>query len=152
MSRTKRNKLIAAMNMSFSAIGNSATTSMPKASSNLSSVAWEYYVAQHVLALANGRVKKAKTDAIKAGVIPNYEETPLAPGEYPDLFDGEHVIIKLTVRNPSVSVDHKKMYDYLVGAGVSEDILSAAVTHASRTSRPAHLFTSDLKDDSVNGE
>lgn len=152
MSRTKRNKLIAAMNSLFAAIGNSVATSMPKASNNLSSVAWEYYVSQHVLALANGRMKKAKAEATKAGVIPDYEEKPLSPGEYPDLFDGEHVIIKLTVRNPSVSVDHKKLCDYLVGAGVDEQLLGAAVTHASKISRPAHLFTSDLKDDGVNGE
>jgi len=151
MSRTKRNKLIAAMNAQFAAIGQSASTAMPRATSNLSPAAWEYYVAQHVSALASGRMKKAKTDAIKAGVIPDYEEKPLSPGEYPDFFDGEHVAIKLTVRNPSVSVDHKKLCDYLSGAGVSSELLTSAVEHASRTSRPAHLFTSDLKDD-TNGE
>ncbi len=151
MTGLSRNKLIAAINAQFAAIGTSAKTAMPRASSNVSAPAWEYFIASHLSSLCNGRTKKAKAEAIKAGVIPDYEETPLPPGEHPKLFDGEHVVINLVVRNPSVSVDHKKMSDYLIGAGVPQDVVQAAVQHASRVSRPAHLFTSDLKAD-ADGE
>ena len=102
-------------------------------------------MANHVQTLAAARVKQAKLAAVKEGVLPNYEDEPLAPGSYKSLFDGEHVAIDLLVKSPSTSVDAKKLTDFLIGAGVDEALLNRAVTHASKQSRAAHVFSSRIK-------
>jgi len=82
---------------------------------------------------------------MREGVLPDYEDNPLPPGEYVPIFNGEHVNINLLVRQPSTSVDAKKMADFLLGAGVAQEVLDKAMQHASRPSRPAHVFSSYIK-------
>lgn len=141
MTRRERNKLLTTINKKFSDLGKD----MPASTSNLSPTAWEYFIASHLSSLCSGRTKNAKTEAMKAGVLPDYEDNPLSPGQYEALFNGEHIAIDLTVRQPSVSYDANKIQDYLLGAGVDQDLLTKAMQHASKVSRPAHVFSSRIK-------
>ncbi len=141
MTRRERSKLLTAINKQFSDIGNK----MPTSTSNVSPAAWEYFIASHLSSLCSGRSKNAKATAMREGVLPDYEDNPLPPGEYKPVFDGEHVAIDLLVRQPSVAIDAKKMMDYLHGAGVEQSVLDKAAEHASRVSRAAHVFSSRIK-------
>jgi hypothetical protein len=141
MTRRERNRIMTAINKKFSELGKD----MPQSTSNISPAAWEYAIASHLSSLCSGRVKNAKATAMKEGVLPDYEDNPLPPGEYKPIFDGEHVAIDLTVRQPSKTVDSSKLFDFLLGAGVSEDLLNKGMEHASRVSRPAHVFSSYIK-------
>lgn len=150
MLQSERNQLIYKMNRVFASIGETPDTCVPQSSDNRSPIAAEYFVAAHLAALANGRMKKARACAIKASVLPDYEEHPQQPGEYPELYRDDNVQISLTVRNPATSVDSKKLCDFLLGAGVNEDTLNRAVEHASRVGRPAHLFSANLRAEDSN--
>ena len=141
MTRRERNRIIADINKQFSELG----TTMPASTSNMSPIAWEYFMASHVSSLCSGRVKKAKTAAIKAGVLPDYEDHPVPPGEYKPIFDGEHVAIDLLVRQPSHTTDVTRLVDFLIGCGVARNTMDEAMQYASKTSRPAHVFSSRIK-------
>ena len=141
MTRRERSKLLTTINKKFSELGKD----MPASTSNLSPTAWEYFIASHLSSLCSGRTKNAKAEAMKAGVLPDYEDNPLPPGEYKPVFDGEHVAIDLLVRQASKTTDVTKLVDYLIGRGVAKNTMDEAILYASKQSRPAHVFTSRIK-------
>lgn len=142
-----RNRITDAINMAFSAVGVSADTCSPQSRDNKAPIAWEYFIAGHLTALASGRFKKAKADAIKAGILFDHDEHPKPTGMYEPLYDGEHIAIELEVKRPSQRVNASKMSEYLVAKGVSPKLLADATEFATSTNRAAHVFTAYIKSD-----
>ena len=137
------------MNTCFSSIGHAAGMKMPKCESNLAPVAWEYFVAKHVLSLAQKRKDNAEKAAIEAGVIFSSEKTPHEPGREM-AFNGEIVAIALEVRKGAERVNIDAFVAGLLTRGVKQPIIDGARASATTTSRPAHVFTPYLVTDGAD--
>jgi hypothetical protein len=135
-----------AINMAFDAIGFDALTKMPKPKvrDNRAPIAWEYFVADHLAARSRARLNTAKKAAIAAGVIFDHEKHPREAGTNEQVFNGEHVVVWLSVKTPATFVSANKMSEYLIAKGMDAKIVGDAYAHASSKARPAHEFKVSL--------
>jgi hypothetical protein len=146
-----KNKLVDAMNTCFASIGHAAGMKMPKCESNAAPAAWEYFVAKHVLSLANKRKENAEKAAIEAGVLFDSEKTPHQPGREMT-FSGEIIAVALEVKKASERVNIGMFASILLARGVKQSIIDEARAAATTTSRPAHVFTPYLVTEEGNGK
>ena len=144
LSSSERNKLTDAVNTKFAAIGKANGTKMPASTSNTDSYAYDLWVAQQLVALANKRKEHAEKEAIKAGVLLDKEKNPQPEGSKQVVYHGDNVAISLAVSNAATRVDVNKVVNYLIEKGVSIGIIDCAIAHASSKSRPAHVFSTYL--------
>jgi hypothetical protein len=151
LSSRAKNKLVDAINTCFASIGYAAGMKMPKCESNLASIAWEYFVAKHVLSLANKRKDNAEKAAIEAGVLFDAEKNPHQPGREV-AFNGEIVVVAVEVKKPSERVNIIVFAQALAAQGVKQSVIDSARTAATTTSRPAHVFTPYLVTEEGNGK
>jgi hypothetical protein len=148
LSSRLKNRLMDAINTSFSTIGHSATTRMPKNTSNKAPYAWEYLISCHLASLANKRKEQAEKAAVKAGVLIDKDKNPQPPGTREVIYNDD-VSITMEVRMPSIRVDVDVMIEYLIEkAGVKETIVYDAEAAATKANKPAHVFTAHLVGDS----
>jgi hypothetical protein len=151
LSSRVKNKLVDAMNTCFASIGHAAGMKMPKCESNMAPAAWEYFVAKHVLSLANKRKENAEKAAIEAGVLFDSEKTPHQPGREMT-FSGEIIAVALEVKKASERVNIGMFASILLARGVKQSIIDEARVAATTTSRPAHVFTPYLVTEEGNGK
>src|SRR5436190_7283082 len=144
LSSSERNKLTDAVNTKFAAIGKANGTRMPASTSNTDSYAYDLWVAQQLVALANKRKEHAEKEAIKAGVLLDKEKNPQPEGSKQVVYHGDNVAISLAVSNAATRVNVDKVLTYLEGCGISADLLADAKHNASSKSRPAHVFSTYL--------
>jgi hypothetical protein len=151
LSSRAKNKLVDAINTCFASIGHAAGMKMPKCESNMAPAAWEYFVAKHVLSLANKRKENAEKAAIEAGVLFDSEKTPHQPGREMT-FSGEIIAVALEVKKASERVNIGMFASILLARGVKQSIIDEARAAATTTSRPAHVFTPYLVTEEGNGK
>ena len=144
LSSSERNKLTDAVNTKFADIGKKNGTRMPASTSNTDSYAYDLWVAQQLVALANKRKEHAEKAAIKAGVLLDKEKNPQPEGSKQVVYSGDNVAISLAVSNAATRVNVDKLLERLIFAGVNPDIIEDAVANASSKSRPAHVFSTYL--------
>jgi hypothetical protein len=152
LSSRVKNKLIDGINLAFASIGHTAGMKMPKSERNDEPAAWELFVAQHVLSLANKRKDNAEKDAIAAGVIIDKEKNPKPEGTREVIYNGDVVSIALEVRTAATRVSVNVLCDYLSEKGVSQKLLMEAMAFATDKSRAAHVFTTMLITNDANGK
>lgn len=145
-----RNKLIDAINTAFDAVGNTMDNKMPKSKDNRSPVAWEYFVSYHILTRARVRFEAARKAAIAASIIFDHEKAPREPGTNDPIYEGDHVIVWLTVRNPATRVSADVMSEYLIKHGVDAKVVTDAYMAATSKMRPAHEFKASLAVETLN--
>ena len=144
MLSSERNKLVDKINTTFSNIGRKNGTTLPPTSNNREPIAWELFVAQHLNAVAGKRKDAAEKAAIAAELITDKEKNPQPEGTKTVEFTGEHVQVMLSVSNAASRVDITKVMSYLLGKGVSAELVKAAVDQATTKNRPAHVFSTVL--------
>jgi hypothetical protein len=149
MSITSRakNKLIADTNEAFSKIG-----AMPvKPATNKEPIAYEYFIANHLAKLAEGRREVAKKSAVDAGILPDVDDpkNQREPGTDEFVYQDNLVIITLNVSKPRIQVDMKELTKQLLAAKVKPDVVDAAIKAASKPTRAGHKFSALLNS---NGE
>jgi hypothetical protein len=152
LSSRVKNKLIDAINLSFASIGHTPGMKMPKSERNDEPAAWELFVAQHVLSLANKRKDNAEKDAIDAGVILDKEKNPKPEGTREVIYNGDVVSIAVEVRKAATRVSVNVLCDYLAGKGVSQKLLMEAMKVATDKSKAAHVFTTMLITSDATGK
>ena len=136
------NKLIDTINTTFTSLGHANGMRMPKSTDNREPAAWELFVARHVLRLAEKRKDAAETAAVMAGVIPDKDKSPLPPGTRQIYFRGEVVDVQVEVRNASERVNVDVMIQHLITVGgVKPEVVEKAKIAATKTTKPAHVFT-----------
>jgi hypothetical protein len=91
--------------------------------------------------MAEKRRKDAEAALVKAGILPDAEKNPQAPGKYGNIYNDGVVSIDMEVRTPSNRVDYEKMVSYLEAHGVDTGLLYNAVAEATTTGRGAHVHT-----------
>ena len=141
LSSRVKNKIVDTINTTFASLGHANGMRMPKSDSNLEPLAWELYVAKHVLSLAEKRKDKAELEAAKAGLINDKEKNPKPAGTREIIYTGNVVSISVEVRNPSPRVNVTKVLEYLVAKKVDAKLLADAVEQATTYTKPAHVFT-----------
>ena len=151
LSSRVKNKLMDTMNTCFASIGHATGMKMPKCESNLAPIAWEFFVAKHVLSLANKRKENAEKAAIAAGVLFDNEKKPHEPGRVV-AFNGEVVSIMAEIKKPSQRVDIDVFVELLAKEGVKDTIIINARHGATKSSRAAVVFTPYLVTDEANGK
>jgi hypothetical protein len=129
------------INTVFASIGNANGMRMPKSTNNLEPLAWDLFIARHVLSLAEKQKEKAETAAVKAGVIIDKTKNPKPAGTREVVYNGDIVSIMLEVRSGAERVSTTRLVAYLEGKGVSRSLLDEAVKAATDISRAAHVFT-----------
>jgi len=144
LSSSERNKLTDAVNTKFADIGKKNGTRMPASTSNTDSYAYDLWVAQQLVALANKRKEHAEKAAIKAGVLLDKEKNPQPEGSKQVVYSGDNVAISLAVSNAATRVNTDKLIAYLAEHDVDAQLLHDAIASASSKSRPAHVFSTYL--------
>jgi hypothetical protein len=135
------NRIVDTINTTFASLGHANGQRMPKSTDNREPAAWELYVAKHVLRLAEKRKEAAEAAAVMAGVINDKDNAPLPSGTRQMIYNGQVVDVMVEVRNASERVDVTKVVAHLAAAGVKQTLLDEAVKQATRTTKPAHVFT-----------
>lgn len=150
LSSRVRNKLVDAINVAFNSIGTTKPTLPPRSNENTALIAWDFFVADRLLAMAKKRKEYAHANAVRAGVIFDHMKYPRTPEDNGMLYVGEHVGIYLAVKSPGKRVDVDLMCELLEERGVSQDVIYAARDKATKESKPAHEFrVSLITDDSI---
>ena len=149
LSSRVKNKLVDTMNTCFASIGHATGMKMPKCESNLAPIAWEFFVAKHVLSLAEKRKENAQKAAIAAGVLFDQEKTPRPPGREV-AFNGEILSIVAEIKNPAKRVNTDKFVEFLIQAGVKHAVVDAAREAATTVNRSAVTFTPYLVTDGTD--
>ncbi len=144
LSSSDKNKLVDKVNTAFTNIGKSNGTKMPPSTSNTDSYAYDYWVAQQLVALANKRKEQAEKAAVKAGVLLDKEKNPQPEGNKQVVYHGDNVAISLAVSNAAERVNADKLIAYLAEHDVDAQLLNDAIANATSKSRPAHVFTTYL--------
>ena len=145
MTARLKNKLVDTINTTFSAIGVSPNTRPPKIpKSNTAPSAWELFIANHLYTMASARRKKAREQAILTGVLFDHEKEPREPGTDEIVYEDEHVVVFLTVNNPSTRINPDMLLTYLVDK-VDASVLEAATKYATFQTRPAHEFKTVMR-------
>lgn len=140
----RANAMIAALNTAFAEIGNVGATVMPKARKNLEPIAWELYVATHLLRIAEARKKKAAERAIRAGVIFDHEKEPLEEGTNSLIYAGELVEIAVQVGTPQTRVDPVGLGAAMEKSGISAKVVARLVAANTVATRAPHKFQATL--------
>lgn len=141
LSSRVKNKIVDVINTTFSSIGHANGMRMPKNEDNRAPLVWEYHIAKHVLRRAERWRKEAEAALVKAGILPDAETNPQAPGKYGNIYNDGVVSIDMEVRSPSNRVDTDKLVSYLSSKGVDGKLLYDAVEQATTIGRGAHVFT-----------
>jgi hypothetical protein len=145
MSSRVANRIKDSINTQFASIGHDKATSPPKVQSNLAPIAWEYYAAQHLKALASGRFKQACSLAIRSKIIFDHERYPKPPGTNDLIYNGDQIGIWVEVRSPGMRVDVDKLLAYLEAQGnVPREVLDKARIEATLPNKAAHVFRSSI--------
>jgi hypothetical protein len=144
LSSHEKNKLVDAVNTAFKKIGMSNGTKMPTSTNNQDTYAYDLWVSQQLVALANKRKLEAEKKAILAGVIFDKEKDPKPEGTKELLFHGDNVSVSVSVNAASNRVDVDKLLAYLEDIGIESIVLDAARARATTKSRPAHVFSTFL--------
>jgi hypothetical protein len=144
MLSSERNKLVDRLNIAFANIGRKNGTTLPQTQNNREPGAYDLFVAQHLVALANKRKDAAEKAAVQDGVIPDKEKDPRPEGTKEITFTGEHVQVMLSVSTAASRVDITKVMTYLLSRGVSASLVKEAVDLATTKNRPAHVFSTVL--------
>jgi hypothetical protein len=143
LSQRDRNKVIDGLNTRFAEIGTKHYT-CPPSTRNTEATAWEFFVAAHLQTIAAGRLKEARASAVRAGVIFDHDKHPRTPQDTGVLYRGDNVVVTLTVKAPTVTVDVDEVCAFLIDKGVSVKLVSDAVEHSRRERRAAHEFRASL--------
>lgn len=141
LSSRMKNKIVDTMNTVFASIGNANGMRMPKSEDNRESLAWDFHIAKHVLALAEKRKARAEEALVKAGILPDKEKNPLPAGTREIVFTGDSVSLMVEVRNAGPRVNAEKLLEYLRDHGVKQALLDEAVEQATTYPRPPHMFS-----------
>src|SRR4029079_9203596 len=144
LSSSERNKLTDAVNTKFADIGKKNGTRMPTSTSNTDSYAYDLWVAQQLVALANKRKEHAEKATIKVGVLLDKQKNPQPEGSKQVIYNGDNVAISLAVSNAAARISIEKLLAYLTEHGVPGGLLDDAVANALSKSRPAHVFSTYL--------
>ena len=144
LASTEANKLTNAINVAFTAIGNTTGAAMPPAKSNREHIAWEFHVASHLYRVAEGRRKVAHKAAVKAGLLFDHEKAPLAEGTTAVLFTGDNLQLGVNVKAASIRVDTTALVTDLLDAGVDEELIMRLLKKHTHTNRAPHTFTSSF--------
>jgi hypothetical protein len=133
-----------AFNTAFAAIGVDGDTKMPRAKLNTESTAWNYFVAAHLLRIAEARKKKAQAAAVKAGVLFDAEKNPRPVGTHALVYAGGVVEIVVDVTTPATKLDAPALFDALAAAGVKRALIDKLAARHTHENRAPHKFTSSL--------
>ena len=141
LSSRMKNKIVDTMNTVFASIGNANGMRMPKSEDNRESLAWDFHIAKHVLALAEKRKARAEEALVKAGILPDKEKNPLPAGTREIVYTGDSVSLIVEVRNAGRRIDAAKLCDYLFAHGVKQSLLDEAMDAVATYPRPPHMFS-----------
>jgi hypothetical protein len=133
-----------AINDMFDAIGSKGDTRMPRSRLNTEPVAWEYYVASHLLRIAEARRKKAQTAAVRYGIMFDAEKAPLSAETHKTIYVGEVVAIDVSVSQPREQLDIAGLLDDLIGTGFTRSRLDRMVAKRTIACRAPHKFIATL--------
>lgn len=143
LSQRDRNKIIDGLNTKFADIGTKTNT-CPPSTRNTEAVAWEFFVAAHLQSIANGRLREARTSAVRAGVIFDHDKHPRTPQDTGVLYRGDNVVVTLTVKQSTITTDVDELCAYLIDKGVDVKLIHDASEHAKKERRAAHEFRASL--------
>lgn len=154
LSSRVKNKIIDAVNLTFSSIGATPDTRPAKTRDNAGPILWEYFIAWHLNTRAKSRLDSAKAECIKAGVMFDPEKHPREPSDGGLITTGEYVGVFLTVKNPSTRINTDTLRNALLDAGVKEAVIDKAYAAAEYKTRPPHEFKPVLviNDNPTNGK
>ena len=80
---------------------------MPLSTLNSETIAWDYMIAGKIESYGRKSKEVARDAAIEAGVMFNHEKHPLLSGEEAVVYKGDVVGIRVAVKEPGVTFDHK---------------------------------------------
>ena len=152
LSSRVKNKLMDNINMMFDDIGYLSGTRMPKSSRNNEPAAWKLFIAHHLVSRANKLKDQAEAEAIKDGVIFDKQKNPRPEGTREVVYNGDIVKVLVEVRKASERVDVSLFVDALHLAGVKNEVIDRCLGQSTRTTRPAHVFTTILTTEEANGK
>jgi hypothetical protein len=146
---TKMARIKDAINLTFETIGSVNGTKMPKIvdGDNKAPIAWEYWLANHLAGLAQGRADKAREAAVKSGVIFDHKLHPKPASYAGKVFDNDQVFVMVNVNSGSTRIDTKQLVASLIEAGVSQSVVDRAIGLSTKKVAPAHTFKVYLHDD-----
>ncbi len=144
LSRAAANDLVGAINADFSGIGASDETAMPASKRNTEPVAYEYYLASHLLRLAEARKKNAIKAAYREHVLFDPEKSPLPTGTHALVYAGDMVEIDVDVGTPATRLDLDGFLTDLETHRVKRDLLKRLVTKHTKDNRAPHKFNATL--------
>lgn len=147
LTTAKANALTAAITDAFNAIGRESDTAMPRlrGSKATEPTAYEYLVSSLLLRIAEARREKARTAAIKAGIMFDPEKQPLTIGTTnAAVYSGQVVEIVVSVTNPTSRLDQGELVAGLEKSGVKLTVINRQVLKATHENRAPHKFTATL--------
>lgn len=133
-----------ALNKAFAGIGVEGDTKMPRAKLNTEPVAWEVYISQHLVRLADARKAAAVKAAVALGVMFDPAKSPRAVCTNELIYAGDVVEIALSVTTPAARVDVVALGVALVKAGVKLAVFERLLKQATSDNRAPHKFVSTL--------
>lgn len=154
LSSRVRNVIVDKVNDGFRAIGRTlAETKLPRSMGNSASpIAYEYWLSGHLASYANKRKEAAERAMVMHKFIPDKEKNPKEEGWKGQVYSDAAVAVNLEVRMSSARVDHKMMAEFLVSKGIRTDLIDEAIEHATKMTRPAHVFTAFLISEEGSGK
>ncbi len=132
------------INAAFAEIGVTANTVMPCSRKNTERLAWEYYVASHLLRIAEARKKLAVKAAVNAGIMFDPEQQPMVVGTNALVYAGDVVEISVSVATAATKLDITGLFADLVTHRVKRELLDRLAAKHTKTHRAPHTFTSSL--------
>jgi len=143
LSQRDKNKITDGLNTRFSDIGTKTNT-CPPSTKNTEPAAWEFFVAAHLHSLASGRLREARSKAVRLGVIFDHEKHPRTQQDSGVVYRGDNIVITLTVKAPTVTVDVDDLCAFLISQGVDETLIQIALKESRKERRAAHEFRASL--------
>jgi hypothetical protein len=133
------------INLAFARIGNEEDTMIPKTRNDMSRIAWELFIAQHLCRIGDARKKRAVKAAEDAGIIFDPAVTWSPAGTNAVIYQSDSVLVTLAVATPRESVDHVAWVAALLVHRPRLAALCAVLTKNHTTlARAAHTFAASL--------
>jgi hypothetical protein len=133
------------INLAFARIGNEEDTMIPKTRNNMSPIAWELFISQHLCRIGDARKKRAVKAAEDAGIVFDPAKDPRPAGTNAVIYQSDSVLVTLKVATPRESIDHVAWVAELLRHKPTLAKLCAVLTKNHTVfARAAHTFAASL--------
>lgn len=120
---------------------------LPDTNSAEEIAAGELYLASELKKRADTLLKAARERAVIAGVTIDTETSTFQGKDNKVLFDGEHVIVSVSVHEGATSYPAKDIRAALVSMKMKQEDINLVFGKAEKKAKNAHFFTAALKTD-----